>query len=1003
MASRTSRVLGRGVEIPPNSSTSTGASHGCRHSTKNLKFLQTRRIVTDMVAGADLPASVGFGRFRVLPHRRELLIDGQPAKLGGRAFDILIALIEARGAVVSKNALMARVWSGRVVEEHNLESHVSTLRAVLGPDRGLIRTVSGRGYQFTGEIRALSQAGDQRASLGPDASEPGALPPTNVPEPVLELIGRGDELAEVVNLMGTHRLITLTGAGGIGKTRLAVALARELRPHFADGVWLAQFSPLADPKLVPTTVAAAVGLELGGEASVQNVAQGLAGRRLLLVLDTCEHVIEIAASMAEAALQAGSELRILATSRELLKAEGEWVYPVSPLAVPTADREQRDFFEYGAIRLFLERARAANPRLTPERPLVELIAMICRRLDGIPLAIELAAARASALGIEELAARLDDRFHLLTGGRRTALPRHQTLRATLDWSYELLTEPERAILRYLSVFAGGFSLAAAAAVLASPEIPLSKVVDGLSNLVAKSLVAAEVDGPVTRYRLLDTTRSYALEKLVEAGDREQLARSHAEYYRDLFERAEAEWDTRPTAEWLADYGRQIDDLRAALDWAFSPRGNASVGLALTVAAVPLWFQLSLVDECLGWVERALAALEMTPGRDARRRMQLHAALGWLQMYATARLESSTAAWRTALRLAEELADTDYQLRALWALWADRTNHAEFREALTLANQFRSLSAHAGNVADQLVGDRMTGASLHFLGNQAGARECIERMLGRYTTPVSRSHAVRFQFDQRVTARITLARVLWLQGLADQALREVKSNIEHAVSVNHTLSLCNALAQAACPIALLVGDFAMAERYTAMLRNHTGKNTLDVWRAYADCFDGERLIRCGDIDTGLSLLRPAVDELWRAGFVQYHAAFVIALALGLVRAGRAADARVTIDEAIERCERTGESWALAELHRARGKALLSGRATGADQAAEVVFLQSLDIAREQKVLSWELRAATSFARVRRDQGLSADAAALLHSVYDRFTEGFDTADLKAAKSLLDALR
>ena len=956
-----------------------------------------------MEPASEASASVAFGRFRVLPHRRELLVDGRPIKLGGRAFDVLMALIEARGAVVSKGALMTRVWPDRIVEENSLQAQIAALRTIFGAERGLIRTVSGRGYQFTGEIRILSPGTDDRADAGVAAAEP-APPPTNLSEAISELIGRDDELAEILNLAAAHRLVTLTGAGGIGKTRLALAMARELRQHFADGVWLAEFSPLSDPGLVPTTVASAVRLEFGtGEVSAQRVAQALADRRLLLVLDTCEHVITAAAAIAEAVLRAGSAVRIITTSREPLRAEGEWVYPVPPLAVPAVDAEDDDLTRYGAVRLFVERARATVPHFVPGRRLMTMVAAICRRLDGIPLAIELAAARASALGIEELAARLDDRFHLLTGGRRTALPRHQTLRATLDWSYELLAEPERAILRYLSVFAGGFSLAAAAAVLASPEIPLSKVVDGLSNLVAKSLVAAEVDGPVTRYRLLDTTRSYALEKLVEAGDREQLARSHAEYYRDLFERAEAEWDTRPTAEWLADYGRQIDDLRAALDWAFSPRGNASVGLALTVAAVPLWFQLSLVDECLGWVERALAALEMTPGRDARRRMQLHAALGWLQMYATARLESSTAAWRTALRLAEELADTDYQLRALWALWADRTNHAEFREALTLANQFRSLSAHAGNVADQLVGDRMTGASLHFLGNQAGARECIERMLGRYTTPVSRSHAVRFQFDQRVTARITLARVLWLQGLADQALREVKSNIEHAVSVNHTLSLCNALAQAACPIALLVGDFAMAERYTAMLRNHTGRNTLDVWRAYADCFDGERLIRCGDLDTGLSLLRPAVDELWRAGFVQYHAAFVIALALGLVRAGRAADARVTIDEAIERCERTGESWALAELHRARGKALLSGRATGADQAAEVVFLQSLDIAREQKVLSWELRAATSFARVRRDQGRSADAAALLQSVYDRFTEGFDTADLKAAKSLLDALR
>jgi predicted ATPase len=206
----------------------------------------------------------------------------------------------------------------------------------------------------------LSEAGDERGSLGPDAAEPGALPPTNVPEPVSELIGRDDELAEVVNLMGAHRLVTLTGTGGIGKTRLAVALARELRPHFADGVWLAQFSPLSDPKLVPAAVATAVGLELGGEASVQSVAPGFAGRRSLLVLDTCEHVIEIAASMAEAALGTGPELRILATSRELLKAEGEWAYPVSPLAVPTGDVEPGDFFEYRAIRLFLERVEGGR-------------------------------------------------------------------------------------------------------------------------------------------------------------------------------------------------------------------------------------------------------------------------------------------------------------------------------------------------------------------------------------------------------------------------------------------------------------------------------------------------------------------------------------------------------------------------------------------------------------------------------------------------------------------
>jgi len=299
-----------------------------------------------------------------------------------------------------------------------------------------------------------------------------------------------------------------------------------------------------------------------------------------------------------------SLLRAVSCSRP-----GEWVYPVSPLAVPTAEVEQGDFVEYGAIRLFLERARAANPRFAPDRPLVELIAAICRRLDGIPLAIELAAARASALGVEGIAARLDDRFHLLTGGKRTALPRHQTLRATLDWSYELLTEPERVILRRLAVFAGPFSLEAATAVAADPETELASVVENLASLVMKSLVTTEGDGAVARYRLLDTTRAYASEKLDESGQRDSLGGRHAEYYRDVFERAETEVLARPASEWLADYAPEIDNLRSALDWAFSPHGgDVSVGIALTAAAVPLWVYLSLVDECRRRVERALTAL-----------------------------------------------------------------------------------------------------------------------------------------------------------------------------------------------------------------------------------------------------------------------------------------------------------------------------------------------------------------------------------------------------------
>ena len=548
------------------------------------------------------------------------------------------------------------------------------------------------------------------------AAEPVAvLPPTNLPEPVSELIGRDDELREIVSLAAAHRLVTLTGPGGIGKTRLALAVARQLLPQFADGVWVAELAPLADPGLVPATVAAAVGLELGGgEVSAPRVAQALADRRLLLVLDNCEHVIDAAAALAEAA--AACRLRRCASSPPAASRSGRRGSRSircrrSPCPRRSAERRSLAIRRGSAVR----RAGAGGGAALCAGPArLRMIAAICRRLDGIPLAIELAAARAAALGVEELAARLDDRFHLLTGGRRTALPRHQTLRATLDWSYELLPEPERVILRRLAIFAGAFSLEAASAVVASSELAPSDVVDGVSSLVAKSLVAAEVDGAIARYRLLDTTRAYALEKLAESGERELLARRHAEYYRDLFERAETEWETRPTAEWLADYGRQIDNLRAALDWAFSPGGDASIGVALTAAAVPLWMHLSLMEECRSRVERALAAIarEARPGpapRDEAPRRAWRIAdiyqgqLPFLEI---------GAAWTKVLEIAESLDDAEYQLRSLWGLWFFHTDSGRHRVALALAQRFCSLAAKQSDPndrADRRADDRRLAA------------------------------------------------------------------------------------------------------------------------------------------------------------------------------------------------------------------------------------------------------------------------------------------------------
>ncbi|HTT79512.1 MAG TPA: winged helix-turn-helix domain-containing protein, partial [Stellaceae bacterium] len=621
-----------------------------------------------MKPGPELPPRIMFGRFCLMPHRRELLLDDQPIRLGGRAFDVLIALIEARGSIVSKDALMARVWPEQVVEENNLEVQIAALRAAFGAERALIRTVSRRGYQFTGESRFPAEPEEMRIGTGPDAAKLA----TNLPQPVSQLIGRDDSLAGILRLAAARRFVTLTGTGGIGKTRLAIAAARQLVPRFDGGVWLADLAPVSDADFVPAAVAAAIGLELAaGAVTAERVANALNGKTVLFVLDNCEHLIDAAAMMAEALLRANPAARVIATSREPLRAEGEQVYPVPPLDVPAANiNDKTDLLGYGAVRLFVERVRAAEPQFARDGPPPVTLAAICRRLDGIPLAIELAAARAAALGIEELAVRLDERLNLLTGGRRTALPRHQTLRAMLDWSHGLLAEPERVLFRRLAIFAGWFSLEAASAVAATPDLPALDVIDGISSLVAKSLVVAEVEG-TARYRLLDTTRAYALEKLAESDEREAIARRHAEYYRDLFERTEAEWKVRPSAEWIGEYGWRLDNLRAALDWALSANGDALLGVALTAAAIPLWMQLSLLDECRNRVERALTAVDAGARRDARQEMKLWAALGGSLLFTSGAMRQIEPAWTRALAIAEGLDDREYQLRALWGLWVYR--------------------------------------------------------------------------------------------------------------------------------------------------------------------------------------------------------------------------------------------------------------------------------------------------------------------------------------------
>ena len=448
---------------------------------------------------------LSFGPFRLDLDRRALLRDGSPIALGGRALDLLCALAAAGGQVVTKDALMEQVWPGLAVEENNIQVQISALRRILreaGCKSDYIITVPGRGYRF-------AVANDQKpASQG------------NLPVSSDRLIGRAAALADLATLMSAHRLVTLVGAGGSGKTRLALQLGADLQMRFPAGVWLAELAPLAKAELLAETVAALFDVSLQGDRPAAKViADFLGARQLLLILDNCEHLILAAAEFTEALLAACPNIRVLTTSREALAIPGEHVYATPLLSVPPPGKSRLEQVrEHSAVELFVTRASSTAAWFTLTDDTAGVVADICRRLDGMPLAIELAAARLKLLSPVELLAHLDDCLKLLTSGRRTALPRHQTLRAVIDWSHALLSEPEQALLRRLGVFAGSFNLLAVTAVTAGPPIAASEIFDLLAKLVDKSLVMPLQGGDPTRYRLLETTRAFALEHLEKGGE-----------------------------------------------------------------------------------------------------------------------------------------------------------------------------------------------------------------------------------------------------------------------------------------------------------------------------------------------------------------------------------------------------------------------------------------------------------------------------------------------------
>ena len=694
-----------------------------------------------------------IGPFRLDSGAGVLTRSGVPVALGSRGVAVLSALVERANAYVSKGSIIDAAWPGVVVEESNLAVQISAIRRVLAQAPGggrWIETLARRGYRFVGP----------RTELRDDLPRGGVggIQRSNLPALLTSFVGRERELVEIKRLLPGKRLLTLVGVGGIGKTRLALQVAAEVMDAYRDGVWVVELGSITDRFLVPTTVAQVLGVqERMGTPLTQTLCNYLKSRQLLLILDNCEHLLDACARLTDAILCGAAEPTILATSREPLRVAGEQTYPLPTLSLPdpTASAEMMRSSE--AVQLFVERAQRQQPDfgLTIDR--APAVAQLCIHLDGIPLALELAAARIRSLSIEQINARLDHRFRLLTSGTRTALPRQQTLRATLDWSFDLLAEQERTVLRRLAIFPGGFTLEAASSVVSDEMNDEYAVIDLLSQLVARSLVVADTNDAGARYRLLETTRAYALEKLAEADETDAVKRRHAQYFRDLFARAPDDWLRMSDADWHDAYLPELDNVRAALDWALGAGGEPAIGIALAGASGAVWLELALRSEGRQRLDAAIA--RVGPQTSVADQARLWLALGLL--WSTAAPAQAVAALERAIELYRRLRDASrlgYALVRLGRMWVfmGRFEHAEplLAEAfpvLERAGPPKALASYFEGV----------GFLKMLPGDVPGARMQFEKALSLYRTAGAESAALAMLLN--------LADMTWALGDLDTAL------------------------------------------------------------------------------------------------------------------------------------------------------------------------------------------------------------------------------------------
>jgi predicted ATPase/DNA-binding winged helix-turn-helix (wHTH) protein len=948
-----------------------------------------------MRAPANTREIFSFGPFILVPGERVLTRGGHPVELGGRGLDLLMALLSRANEVIGKRELLAQVWPEAIVEEGSLRFHIAGLRKALGDGTEgarYITTVAGRGYCF---VAPVVRSTDREPP--PSFS---TVPHVNLPSRLLRMVGRARDTELLAKQLAAERFVTIVGSGGVGKTTVAVAVGHDLVEAFAGAVAFVDLGAISDPRLVSTTLATLLGLSVQSEDATPNLIAYLRDRRILLILDTCEHLIDAVAELASRLFDAASQVHILATSREALRVEGEHVYKLGPLDFPpetphlTADVAQT----FTAIQLFVERARASGARLDFNDDEAAVVASICRKLDGVALAIELAAGRVHTYGLQRTAALLDERLTLQWPGQRTAPPRQRTLQATLDWSYEILTDSERAVLRRLAVFVGYFTFEAALQVARCDTIDEDQVFRALESLIDKSMVATQPLGAMMRYRLLDTTRAYALQVSTNDSEHAELAARHASYYHRWLGQTGTEWLGLSNAAERAPHLAALGNVRAALGWCFASNGDTQIGISLAAAAAPVFLAMSLLTECHRWSERALAAFD-DKTRGGIEEMRLQASLGMSLMFTRNHGDIACVAFDRSLAIAEEQGDRANQLLLLGPLHMFHFRRGEYKSSLQYARRSAVAAAEIADRSAIALAHCLAGISLHSMGELSSARAEIEASL-RFGPAPQRRRTINLGFDYYNWAGMALGRILWMQGHPAQAIERVQQTVRDAERLGHPVTLTIVLHWAVA-LYLWLGDLDAAEAHVDWFLSCAELHSLGPYLAVGHGLQGELAIRRGNAERGVEMLENALEKLHAARYELVTTAFNIALAKGLAATGRADEAIGRTDETIRQVEENGDFALMPELLRVKGRLLLSTSPANPTQA-EACLVQSLDWARRQSARSWELRTATDLASLLMEQQDHQRALDLLTPVFARFTEGHDTADLKDARRVLAAL-